>query len=194
MTDTPLVSVCMVTYNHEKYVGDAVRSVLGQSFANLELVIVNDGSTDATGREVEAFQDPRITVIHQNNQGPPAAANRAIAASRGRYVALFSGDDVCHPERIHRQLEEYGRGGRARVLFSKCDFIDDDGRPLAGDHFAERHFRFENLARPQILRGSYTRATTSTALRRLRNAPFSWRRPTIAACCNFKTSICGFGS
>src|ERR1700683_2216056 len=109
MKPAPLVSIGMVTYNHEKYVGEAIHSALGQSFADLELVVVNDGSTDGTAAEIGRFGDPRLVVIHQKNQGPPTAANSAIAASRGKYVALFSGDDVCHPDRIRRQLEEYGR-------------------------------------------------------------------------------------
>jgi glycosyltransferase involved in cell wall biosynthesis len=140
----------MVTYNHEKYVGEAIRSVLGQSFADWELVVVNDGSTDSTAAHIAAFTDPRLVVIHQKNQGPAAAANRAIAESRGKFVALFSGDDVCHPDRIRRQLEEYCRGG-PRILFSECDFIDDEGRPLAGGHFAEGLFDFQNRTRAQVL-------------------------------------------
>ena len=109
MTSAPLVSICMVTYNHEKYVGDAIRSALGQSFVDLELVIVNDGSTDGTAAQIAAFDDPRIVAINQKNQGPAAAANRGIAESRGKFVALLSGDDICHPDRIGRQLAEYGQ-------------------------------------------------------------------------------------
>src|SRR5215210_3056453 len=117
MIAAPRVSVSMVTYNHEKYVDEAIRSVLDQTFGDLELVIVNDGSTDGTADRIAAFDDPRIVAIHQDNQGPSAATNRALAACRGKYVALFSGDDVCRPDRIRRQVEEYVRGGR-RVLFA----------------------------------------------------------------------------
>jgi glycosyltransferase involved in cell wall biosynthesis len=146
----PVVSISMVTYNHEKYVADAIRSVLNQSFRDLELVVVNDGSTDGTAAQIATFADPRLVVIHQDNRGPSAATNRALAACRGRYVALFSGDDVCHPDRIRRQLDEYARGG-PRVLFAGCDFIDDDGRPLAGGHFAETIFHPGKRTRAQII-------------------------------------------
>src|SRR5947209_7710385 len=125
----PLVSVSMVTFNHEAFVEEAARSVLGQSFADLELVVVNDGSTDGTATRLAAISDPRLVVINQPNAGPAAATNRAIAACRGKYVALFSGDDVCHPDRLRLQLAEHTRG-RGAVVFSVCDFIDDEGRPL----------------------------------------------------------------
>src|SRR2546421_9176058 len=109
MAATPLVSVSMVTYNHEKYVAEAIRSVLDQTFRDLEVVIVNDGSTDGTAARIAAFDDPRVVAVHQDNRGPSAATNRALAACRGKYVALFSGDDVCQPDRIRRQVEEYVR-------------------------------------------------------------------------------------
>jgi glycosyltransferase involved in cell wall biosynthesis len=162
---TPLVSVSMVTYNHGKYVSEAIRSVLGQTFRDLELVVVNDGSTDATGARIAEFNDPRLVVIHQDNQGPSAATNRALSACRGTYVALFSGDDVCHPNRIQRQVEEYARGPRG-VLFADCDFIDDDGRPLTDGHFAETIFDTTARSRGQTLarlfhRGNYFNGITA---------------------------------
>ena len=127
----PAVSVTLLAYNHEKYVAEAIRSVLAQTFADLELVVVDDGSTDDTPRIISSFDDPRIVSIRQPNQGPSLAANRAYRTCRGRYIALMSGDDVCRLDRIERQLREYRRGG-TRLLFSAVDLIDDEGRPLPG--------------------------------------------------------------
>src|SRR4051812_39046345 len=110
-SQAPLVSVNLVTYNHEDYIASAIRSVLDQTCRDLELVIVDDGSTDRTGEVVKSFHDPRIRYHYQKNQGPNAATNHGIAACRGKFVALMSGDDVCHPKRVQRQLEEYGRAG-----------------------------------------------------------------------------------
>jgi glycosyltransferase involved in cell wall biosynthesis len=150
MSAAPLVSVSMVTYNHKKYIGEAIRSVLGQTFGDLELVIVNDGSTDGTASQIAAFDDPRIVAIHQDNRGPSAATNRALAACRGKYVALFSGDDVCRPDRLRRQVAEYACGDRG-VLFAGCDFIGEDGHPLSGDHFAARIFDPTDRRRAEVL-------------------------------------------
>ncbi|HEX4589482.1 MAG TPA: glycosyltransferase family 2 protein, partial [Gemmataceae bacterium] len=147
----PLVSVCVVTYNHEKYIVEAVESVLAQTFRDLEVVIVNDGSTDGTASRIASLSDPRIVAVHQENQGPSAATNRALAACRGKYVALFSGDDVCHPHRIERQLQEYNRGGRA-VLFAGCDFVGEDGEQLADRHFAATVFDDQHRSRAANLR------------------------------------------
>src|SRR5262245_58703301 len=134
-SEHPLVSVMMVTYNHAKYIAEAIRSVLDQTHTDLELVIVDDGSTDATPEVIASFQDPRIVSIRQPNQGPSAATNRALAASRGRFVANMSGDDVSCPDRLGRQLERYGQGPPC-LLFSAVDFIDEEGQLLSGPHYA----------------------------------------------------------
>jgi len=154
----------MLTYNHEKYVGAAIRSVLEQTCSDLELVVVDDGSTDATPQMIASFQDPRIVSIRQRNQGPSAAANRAYQTCRGRYIALMSGDDVCHPDRLERQMAEYRRGG-TRLLFSAVDFIDDEGRPLTQASFCEDIFDIRPKSRAEIChrffhRGNFINAIT----------------------------------
>ncbi|MHB8577692.1 MAG: glycosyltransferase family 2 protein, partial [Dehalococcoidia bacterium] len=98
----PQVSVVMVTYNHERYIGDAVQSVLAQTFSDFELIIVNDGSVDGTERIIRTLPDPRVTYIQQQNQGPSAAVNTGIAFASGKFVAFMTGDDVCHPSRLER--------------------------------------------------------------------------------------------
>src|SRR5262245_44103277 len=94
----PLVSVNLVTFNHEKFLAHAIRSVLAQTVSDLELVVVDDGSTDGTPGVIAEFSDPRIFFLRQENQGPGAATNAGLAACRGRYIALMTGDDVCHPD------------------------------------------------------------------------------------------------
>jgi glycosyltransferase involved in cell wall biosynthesis len=150
-TRTPTVSISLVTYNHEKFIAAAIRSILGQTFSDLELVIVDDGSTDDTPRVIATFDDPRIVSIRQSNGGPSVATNRALAACRGQYVALMTGDDIAAPHRIQAQLEEYQRG-QPRMLFSDCDFIDDDGQSLNGNHYAANAFDTTLRTRAQMLR------------------------------------------
>jgi glycosyltransferase involved in cell wall biosynthesis len=132
----PLISVIVTTYNHEKYIGEAVASVVGQTFGDVEVVVIDDGSTDRTGEIVRSFAYPRVRYLHQPNQGPSVATTTAVAACRGTYLAFMSGDDVLHPDRLRKQLEAY-RQGPTRVLFSGVEYIDDDGRPLAGEFYQE---------------------------------------------------------
>jgi glycosyltransferase involved in cell wall biosynthesis len=146
----PTVSVSLITYNHERYVGAAIRSVLGQTLGDLEVIVVDDGSTDGTPAEVARFTDPRVVSVRQENQGPSAATNRAVAAARGRYLAFMSGDDLCHPDRLARQVAEYERGAPG-MLFSAVDFIDEDGRPLERGHYACDLFDTTPRTRAQAL-------------------------------------------
>jgi glycosyltransferase involved in cell wall biosynthesis len=139
----------VTTYNHERYIGQAIASVLNQTFGDFEVVVVNDGSTDRTEEVIRSFADPRLRHFHQPNQGPAVTANTALAACRGTYLAKLSGDDVLHPDRLRRQLAAYTHGSR-RVLFSGVDFIDEDGRLLDGDFYPEV-FKESNVSRAHLL-------------------------------------------
>ena len=160
----------MVTYNHEKYIAESIRSVLNQSYVHLELVIVDDGSTDGTAEVIASFEDPRIVSIRQPNQGPNAATNRGLQTCRGRYVALMSGDDLCHPDRVRLQLAAYRRGP-PRLLFSAVEFIVEQGAPQ--HHFAEQLFDTAPLSRAQVYRRFFETETSSTASLALPKRTFS---------------------
>jgi glycosyltransferase involved in cell wall biosynthesis len=103
----PNVSVIMPAYNVEPYLAHAAVSVLQQSYTDLELIIVDDGSTDRTGDVAEQLRlsDPeRVRVIAQPNRGLPAARNAALAMSQGRFLALLDSDDVWEPHFLERQM------------------------------------------------------------------------------------------
>ena len=160
----------MVTYNHERYVAEAIRSVLGQTFSDWELIIVNDGSSDTTLEIINSFVDPRIRCITQNNQGPSVAINTAIEACRGKYTALFSGDDVCMPDRLSTQLDEYTKDNTQKILFSGCKFIDDQSCKIDRNHFAKDTFSTVPRSRAEILhhfffKGNFINAATAFAER-----------------------------
>jgi glycosyltransferase involved in cell wall biosynthesis len=140
----------MVTYNHEKYIGEAIRSVLRQTCADLELVVVDDGSTDGTAGVIAQFNDPRLVYIHQENGGPGSATNRALGACRGRYIALMTGDDLCYPDRLEVQLAEHARAGGG-LIFSNLDYVDDAGRPLESCHYPKDMFAIPPMTQGQIL-------------------------------------------
>jgi hypothetical protein len=121
-------------FNQERYVRQAISSCLAQTFGDIEVIVVDDGSTDDTLAEIRTIDDPRLTVIHQENGGPSAAVNRAFSASRGDYLALFAGDDINEPDRVEVQLGlAEASGPDPRVVFSDATFVDARGNVLERD-------------------------------------------------------------
>jgi len=99
-----LVSVCMPCYNAGKYVAEALDSVLAQTYPNIEIIVVNDGSKDNSAEVLERYRSSGVKVIHQENRGQCAAANRAFAESRGEYIKFFDADDILSPGFIEAQM------------------------------------------------------------------------------------------
>lgn len=128
MTDQ-LISVIMPAYNHQKYVGEAIESVLNQSFCDLEFVIVNDGSTDRTEDAILKYHDPRIIYWRQKNSDAFNAINAGIALARGEYFAIINSDDVFHSERLEKMLAVMWQK-EAVFGFSGLDLIDSFSRKL----------------------------------------------------------------
>ena len=110
------VSVVMTCYNHEKYIVSAVQSVLDQTFPDFELIIIDDGSTDGTRDMLKTFNDDRIRLIFQENEGPGSACNAGLNIVSGEFIALMSGDDVCYPERLEKQLS-YSKKSKAAFFW-----------------------------------------------------------------------------
>ena len=101
----PLVSIIIPVYNGEQYLAEAIDSVLAQTLTDLELVVINDGSSDQTGHVLDkyALLDPRVRVIHRDRLGLVATREAARLASRGKYLAVLDADDIAKPERLERQ-------------------------------------------------------------------------------------------
>lgn len=108
----PLISVLIPAYNTEKYLPQCLDSVIGQTYKNLEIIIVDDGSTDASGNICDAYAaaDGRVRVIHQENAGIAVTRNCLLAAARGAYVAWVDSDDWIEPD-----MYEYLLAGAART-------------------------------------------------------------------------------
>ena len=104
-TDNILVSCIIPVYNRETLIKEAVNSVLAQSHRNLELVVVDDGSTDNTYATLETINDPRLKIIRQHNKGVSSARNTGIAQCRGKYIALLDSDDYWLKNKLEAQLE-----------------------------------------------------------------------------------------
>jgi glycosyltransferase involved in cell wall biosynthesis len=102
---SPLVSVLMPAYNSEKYIAQAIQSILDQTYENFELCIINDGSTDNTAAVIDQFDDPRIIKInHSKNKGLVETRNALIELARGKYIAYLDNDDIAFPDRLERQV------------------------------------------------------------------------------------------
>jgi GT2 family glycosyltransferase len=130
MTDTPAVSVIMAAYNADRFVGQAVASILSQTMEDFEFIVVDDGSTDATAEVVRSHDDPRIRMLSFPHRGIPAARNAGIAAARAPYIACMDADDVSAPERLARQLEHMRANSDCVVVGTWARYIDVANHPL----------------------------------------------------------------
>lgn len=108
MSSLPKVSVVIPAYNAAEFVSEAVQSVLDQTYANVECIVVNDGSTDETESVLRQFGGS-ITLISQDNQGVSAARNRGIKAASGEWIGFLDADDIWHSEKLSFQLKHVGR-------------------------------------------------------------------------------------
>jgi glycosyltransferase involved in cell wall biosynthesis len=113
---TPTVSVVLNCYNHEPYIGEAIESVLNQTFRNFELIIIDNGSTDGSRRVMQSYDDDRIRpILHDRNESLSRRLNEGVTAARGEFVSILYSDDLFLPHKLERQLaifadlpEDYG--------------------------------------------------------------------------------------
>jgi glycosyltransferase involved in cell wall biosynthesis len=113
----PLVSVVMPVFNGEKYLREAIDSILNQTLKDFELIIIDDGSTDGTLKKIQKIQDSRIVIHCQENMGQALARNAGIALARGKYIAMMDADDISLPERFEKQVG-YLEGHRSAAVVS----------------------------------------------------------------------------
>ena len=103
--NSPLVSILMPVFNEEKYISEAIESVLHQTYSNFELIIVNDGSTDKTSTIIKQYSDQRIHFYNPGKVGKVAAYNFALSKSIGEYICIFAGDDVLPKDSIGNRIK-----------------------------------------------------------------------------------------
>lgn len=126
MITFPMISVVMSVYNGEKHVEKAVFSILSQTFSDFEFIIINDGSTDDTQKILESFKDDRITLINQENLGLTHALNRAIALTKGKFIARQDADDLSKPLRLEMQLAYMTEHPEVGLLGTRFEHIDEN--------------------------------------------------------------------
>lgn len=113
----PLVSVIMPTFNRAGWLSDSIGSVLSQTYPSIELIVVDDGSTDHTTEVVQAFGD-RLTYLRQANRGVSAARNRGVAASQGAWVAFLDSDDLWRPTKVAAQVALFQAQPEVEVCYT----------------------------------------------------------------------------
>lgn len=137
----PVVSVLMPVRNGAAYVADAMESILAQTLRTFELLVMDDGSQDATPAIVAgaASRDARVRVVAVAGQGIVPALNTGLAEARGRYIARMDADDVAMPERLARQVATLDAFPNVAVVGSACRVIDHAGTVLAERHPPTAH-------------------------------------------------------
>ena len=127
--NAPLVSVIMPVHNAERFVADAIASVLHQAHANLQVIVVNDGSTDGTAHVLDAISDPRVTVIHQTQHGVSHARNTALAKADGEFICFVDADDHLPVRSIEHRLVVFDHNPSLSFVDGSVVYCDAALRP-----------------------------------------------------------------
>jgi glycosyltransferase involved in cell wall biosynthesis/2-polyprenyl-3-methyl-5-hydroxy-6-metoxy-1,4-benzoquinol methylase len=126
----PLVSVIIPTFNRDKFIGEAIQSILNQTYKNLEVIVVDDGSQDRTKEIVSSFQDGRVLYFYQTNKGRSAARNLALKHAKGEYITFLDSDDSYHKDKIKKQVKFFERNKEFSVVYTSATCVDESGNCL----------------------------------------------------------------
>jgi glycosyltransferase involved in cell wall biosynthesis len=145
-----LVSVVLPTYNHATYLKQSIESVLNQSYLHLELIIVNDGSTDKTRELLKDYENtPMVTVIHQENTGLPNALNRGFANAKGEFLTWTSADNFYNEIAIQTMVEFLQINEKVGVVYGNYLAVDENGEKLTTSNSWRSYNR--NLVDPAVI-------------------------------------------
>ena len=123
----PIISVVIPVYNAERYILKALRSVCEQTYQNLEIIVLDDGSTDNSKKIIETIEDKRIKLVSRDNRGLIATLNEGISLSSGDYIARMDADDICLANRFAKQLEYLQSQTKVGVVFTGIEYINANG-------------------------------------------------------------------
>ncbi len=130
--DTPLISVILATYNGANFISEAIDSVLNQDYKNIELIIIDDASTDSTSQILEKYvkRDKRIRLFrNETNLKLVGSLNRGISLSKGDYIARIDDDDIwCNREKLSKQFEKLYNNPKLGIIGTFGNFIDENGK------------------------------------------------------------------
>lgn len=147
---SPKVSVVMSCYNAAAFVAEAIESILGQTFADFELILVDDGSTDQTPAIINQYgrKDSRIVVIHKKNTGPADSRNAGLRAARGEWIAILDSDDIALPTRLADQVAFFEKSPDIVLLGAGAVEFEEQGHAIKTHCYpCQHHLLQSNLLR-----------------------------------------------
>jgi glycosyltransferase involved in cell wall biosynthesis len=146
-----IISVIIPAYNAERTIQETIESVLSQSFIDLEVIVINDGSNDDTEEVVSGLKDARIRFFSYPNSGPQISRNRGIEKATGDYLSFLDADDLWTTDKLEAQFAALQENSDCAVAYSWTSFIDENGKPLPGG----QRFRFNGQVYEQLLLGDF---------------------------------------
>ncbi|MCB5297637.1 glycosyltransferase [Yersinia intermedia] len=156
----PLVSVILPVYNSEKFLTEALLSIIEQLYSNIEIIIINDGSTDNSLEIIKYFQkrDHRIKIISRENRGLVSSLNEGISNAEGDFIARMDADDISAPDRIYKQLNYILANPSIDILGSNIEYINDSSEKIGESKYPLSNLQIRKtlpfwccLAHPTIL-------------------------------------------
>jgi len=126
VANEPLVSICMAAYNSQKYIYETLSCLCAQTYSNVEIIVVNDGSTDDTEAQIKRITDSRINLLTASNGGAAKARNVAFNNANGEYIIFFDADDFVEPNFVARQIEKIKGQNNVVVVALWGRFYNDD--------------------------------------------------------------------
>lgn len=145
-SDFPLVSVIIASYNHAPYIEASIRSVVAQTYPNVELLVIDDGSSDDSVEIISRLQSEYGFTFHaQENMGLSRTLNAAIARSRGEFIVPFGSDDIMYPQRLAVQVDYLRDKPEVGICAANIEFIDGNGSRLPDKEQKQRNLPFRRL-------------------------------------------------
>jgi len=139
------VSVIMPVYNRERYVCQAIESVLQQTYKDFELIVIDDGSTDRSADLIASFSDSRLHYLRQRHSGISAAMNHGLQVASGQYIARLDSDDIWLPQMLASQVAILEKDTDIGVAYAKAQQIDETGNRMTEVRGKEMHFPGDSL-------------------------------------------------
>lgn len=165
-----MISVVIPAYNSEKTIPETIESVLKQTFTDFEIIVINDGSKDATLDVVNQIKDARIKIFSYPNAGPVVSRNRGLEIATGKYIAFMDHDDIWTPDKLESQLNALKNNPEAAVAYSWINYIDESSQFLrSGLRVSVNGYVLPQLLLTNFLETSSNPLILTEALRKLGN-------------------------